>query len=104
MAQPKAKWRNLQLSSRVLSTVVLSLALAGQSLMAHDPHDPIVTVVASPNFAQDSTVFMVTGYLSVKVDQCRCYLVASGRLAGRATDVWHRLFAGVRPGSDYFRG
>jgi photosystem II stability/assembly factor-like uncharacterized protein len=35
--------------------------------MAHDPHDPIVTVVASPNFAQDSTLFATTDYLSVKL-------------------------------------
>jgi photosystem II stability/assembly factor-like uncharacterized protein len=35
--------------------------------MAHDPHDPIATVVVSPNFAQDSTAFLATGYLSVKL-------------------------------------
>lgn len=35
--------------------------------MAHDPHDPIVTVAVSPNFAQDSTAFATTDYLSVKL-------------------------------------
>jgi len=53
--------------SRTLFTAAVCLALAGQSLMAHDPHDPIVTVVASPNFAQDSTLFATTDYLSVKL-------------------------------------
>jgi photosystem II stability/assembly factor-like uncharacterized protein len=65
--QPEVKRRRFQVFSRVLSTVAICLTLAGQSLMAHDPHDPIVTVVASPNFAQDSTVFAATGYLSVKL-------------------------------------
>jgi len=53
-------------SARVLSAVAVCLAL-GQCLLAHDPHDPIVNVVASPNFAQDSTLFATTDYLSVKL-------------------------------------
>jgi photosystem II stability/assembly factor-like uncharacterized protein len=35
--------------------------------MAHDPHDPIITVAVSPNFAKDSTAFATTDYLSLKL-------------------------------------
>jgi hypothetical protein len=42
------------------------LALAGQALMAHDPHDPINAIAVSPNFAQDGTVFAATEALTVK--------------------------------------
>lgn len=53
--------------NRIISTVTVCLVIAGTSLMAHDPHDPIITVAVSPNFAQDSTVFAATDYLSVKL-------------------------------------
>ncbi len=53
--------------SRVLLSVAVCLAVGGESLMAHDPHDPIVTVAVSPNFAQDSTAFAATDYLSLKL-------------------------------------
>jgi photosystem II stability/assembly factor-like uncharacterized protein len=52
--------------SRILFSVAVCLFLAGESLMAHDPHDPIITVAVSPNFAQDSTAFAATDYLSIK--------------------------------------
>jgi hypothetical protein len=55
------------LFSRVLFSVAVWLALPGESLLAHDPHDPIVTVAVSPNFAQDSIVFAATDYLSIKL-------------------------------------
>ena len=53
--------------NRVLSSVAVCLAVGGGSLMAHDPHDPIVTVALSPNYAQDSTAFAATDYLSIKL-------------------------------------
>ena len=53
--------------SRVLFSAAVCLAVGGESLMAHDPHDPIVTVAVSPNFAQDYTAFAATDYLSLKL-------------------------------------
>jgi len=52
--------------SRVLFSVAVCLLLAGESLMAHDPHDPIITVAVSPNYAQDLTAFATTDVLSIK--------------------------------------
>jgi photosystem II stability/assembly factor-like uncharacterized protein len=46
---------------------VACLFLAGQSLRAHEPHDPITTVAVSPNFAQDQTVFAASDDLSIKI-------------------------------------
>jgi photosystem II stability/assembly factor-like uncharacterized protein len=42
--------------------LVASVSLAG----AHQPHDPMVTVAVSPNYAQDHTLLVATGALSVK--------------------------------------
>jgi photosystem II stability/assembly factor-like uncharacterized protein len=42
----------------------LSVALP---LLAHQPHDPVAVVAASPTYAQDRTVFMATDYLSVSI-------------------------------------
>jgi len=53
--------------NRVVFSVAVCLCLAATSLMAHDPHDPIVTVAVSPNFAQDSTIYAATDYLSIKL-------------------------------------
>jgi photosystem II stability/assembly factor-like uncharacterized protein len=53
-------------SNRYFWCTAACLILAGQSLMAHDPHDPMDTVALSPNFAQDQTIMVATGYLSVK--------------------------------------
>ena len=39
----------------------------GNCLWAHQPHDPIVAVAMSPNYAQDQTVLAATDYLSVTV-------------------------------------
>jgi photosystem II stability/assembly factor-like uncharacterized protein len=55
------------MNSRALFGVAVCLALANGPLLAHDPHDPIVTVAVSPNFAQDSTAFAATDYLSIKL-------------------------------------
>ena len=52
--------------SRALFSAAVCLLLAGQSLLAHDPHDPIITVAVSPNYAQDLTAFAATDYLSIK--------------------------------------
>ena len=53
--------------SRVLFSVAVCLAVGGEALMAHDPHDPIITVAVSPNYAQDYTAFATTDYLSLKL-------------------------------------
>src|SRR5579871_616828 len=45
---------------------VACLIFASQALMAHDPHDPISAIAASPNFAQDQTIFAATEALTVK--------------------------------------
>jgi photosystem II stability/assembly factor-like uncharacterized protein len=55
------------MSCRKMFGAVLYLAIAGGSLLAHDPHDPMVTVAVSPNFAQDSTALAATDYLSIKI-------------------------------------
>lgn len=52
---------------RVLSSVVAGLVWAGPALLAHQPHDPMITVAVSPNFAQDHTVFAATGTLTIKI-------------------------------------
>jgi|HubBroStandDraft_1064217.scaffolds.fasta_scaffold04135_6 hypothetical protein len=43
------------------------LLIAGSSLLAHDPHDPIAAVAISPNFAQDQTVLVATNGLTIKL-------------------------------------
>jgi photosystem II stability/assembly factor-like uncharacterized protein len=53
--------------NRVVFSVAVCLCLAATSLMAHDPHDPIVTVAVSPNFAQDSTIYAATDSLAIKL-------------------------------------
>jgi photosystem II stability/assembly factor-like uncharacterized protein len=57
----------MALSIRVLFSIVACLILANQSLLAHDPHDPMLNVAMSPNFAQDQTIFMATNQLSIKM-------------------------------------
>ncbi|HXM41057.1 MAG TPA: hypothetical protein VN924_07380 [Bryobacteraceae bacterium] len=52
---------------RVLFSAAVCLCLAVESLTAHDPHDPIVTVAVSPNFVQDSTIFAATDSLAIKL-------------------------------------
>ncbi len=46
--------------------VAACLFLAGGSLMAHDPHDPMAVVAISPNYAQDHTLLAATGGLSLE--------------------------------------
>ncbi len=55
------------MSNPLLLSIAVCLAVGSESLIAHDPHDPIVTVAVSPNFAQDSTAFAATDYLSIKL-------------------------------------
>jgi photosystem II stability/assembly factor-like uncharacterized protein len=57
----------MALPLRVLFSSVACLILANQSLRAHDPHDPMLNVALSPNFAQDQTIFLATNQLSIKM-------------------------------------
>jgi hypothetical protein len=56
----------MKLTARFPFRTIACLILAGQALMAHDPHDPMQAVAVSPNFANDQTVFAATGVLSLK--------------------------------------
>src|SRR5579862_7114707 len=56
----------MNLSLRFLIAAGVCFLIGSGSLLAHDPHDPIVTVAVSPNFAQDQTVFASTDLLSIK--------------------------------------
>jgi hypothetical protein len=55
------------MSTRVRVEALVCLAVAGLPLLAHDPHDPIVTVAVSPDYAQDRTVIAATDALSIKL-------------------------------------
>lgn len=57
---------SMKLPARFCLSASACLILAGQVLMAHDPHDPIAAVAVSPNYAQDQTVLAATGLLSLK--------------------------------------
>src|ERR1700691_6115033 len=57
----------MALPIRVLFSTAACLIFANQSLLAHDPHDPMYNVALSPNFAQDQTIFMATNQLSIKM-------------------------------------
>ncbi len=48
-------------------TPAIYVFLTAGALIAHQPHDPIVTVAVSPNFAQDQTVLAATDDLSIKI-------------------------------------
>src|SRR5579885_539246 len=59
-------------TTRILLAICISLAACLQILnspiaSAHQPHDPIVAVAVSPNYAQDATLFVSTGYVSVSL-------------------------------------
>jgi len=43
------------------------LIFAGQTLLAHDPHDPMDTIAFSPNFANDQTVYVATDAVTFKI-------------------------------------
>lgn len=43
----KANWRKVWMFHRVFLSVAIFLTVGGESLMAHDPHDPIVNVAVS---------------------------------------------------------
>jgi photosystem II stability/assembly factor-like uncharacterized protein len=49
-----------------LSCLSASLFLAAGSLLAHDPHDPMLMVAVSPNYANDQTLLAATGDLSLE--------------------------------------
>jgi photosystem II stability/assembly factor-like uncharacterized protein len=57
----------MALPIRVLCCTAACLILTNQSLLAHDPHDPMFNVALSPNFAQDQTIFVATNQLSIKM-------------------------------------
>src|SRR5579863_8701217 len=51
----------------VLFGTVACLISSNLSLLAHDPHDPMLAVAMSPNFAQDQTILVATNQLSIKM-------------------------------------
>jgi hypothetical protein len=52
---------------RVLLFLGICLIFAGLPLSAHQPHDPVDVIAASPNFAQDQTVIAGSDYLTVSI-------------------------------------
>lgn len=50
--------------SKTLPPIALLLAALSLPLAAHQPHDPMNVVAASPNFAQDQTLFVATNALT----------------------------------------
>jgi photosystem II stability/assembly factor-like uncharacterized protein len=54
--------------SKILRPLCVSacLSLAAGSLLAHDPHDPMLIVAVSPNYANDHTLLVATGNLSLE--------------------------------------
>jgi len=52
---------------RVFTALAAGLLLTTGILPAHDPHDPIVVVAISPNFANDQTILVATGGLTLKL-------------------------------------
>jgi len=59
-------YRDMKFTARFPLRTIACLILAGQALMAHDPHDPIQAIAVSPNFANDQTIFAASGLLSLK--------------------------------------
>ncbi|HLY19930.1 MAG TPA: BACON domain-containing carbohydrate-binding protein [Bryobacteraceae bacterium] len=49
------------------SAIAGCLFVAGGTLLAHDPHDPMQVVAISPNFAQDHTMLAASAGLTVKL-------------------------------------
>jgi photosystem II stability/assembly factor-like uncharacterized protein len=47
--------------------VVGALLWGSQAVRAHQPHDPMVTIAVSPNFAQDHTAFAASSALTIKI-------------------------------------
>ncbi len=60
-----AQFRLKLLMAVMLFTLLGIAAWPATSVYAHQPHDDVVNVVVSPNFAQDQTVFATTDLLSV---------------------------------------
>lgn len=52
---------------RSFTAFATGMLFTGGALLAHDPHDPMVVVAVSPNFAQDHTVLAATGGLTLKL-------------------------------------
>jgi photosystem II stability/assembly factor-like uncharacterized protein len=52
---------------RVIFSCGVGFYMASSCLLAHQPHDPMVAVAMSPNYAQDQTVLAATDYLSVTI-------------------------------------
>jgi len=52
--------------TRIFVCLAACLLLAGQSLLAHEPHDAIDVVAVSPNFAQDQTVLAAFDNFTIK--------------------------------------
>ncbi len=46
---------------------VLLLALAVSPVKAHQPHDPLLVIAMSPNYANDKTLLLATDYLTVSI-------------------------------------
>src|SRR5438270_5825486 len=52
--------------------LLCALPLALQPLAAHQPHDPMSVVAMSPNYAQDQTMFLGTGDLTMPLTISEC--------------------------------
>ena len=47
--------------------VLVVLGIVSIPLQAHQPHDPLLVVATSPNYAQDHTLLVATDYLTVSI-------------------------------------
>lgn len=66
MASGRASSKCFCLWASVLKRGSIGLVVAAmQPLLAHQPHDPMSVVALSPNYAQDQTVFVGTGALTM---------------------------------------
>ena len=54
--------------NRSFTVSICACLLFGARLLAHDPHDPMVAIAISPNYALDHTVLVATGELTLKLN------------------------------------
>ena len=59
--------RSYALNAPRLVSALLFLGIFTISLQAHQPHDPLLVVATSPNYAQDHTLLVATDYLTVSI-------------------------------------
>ena len=94
--------------TRFVFSTLACLILAHQSLLAHDPHDPMLYVALSPNFAQDQTIFTATNQLSIKMGVYALLKSTDGGVTWYVVQGMpiYRLIAGLvalRPGTPMIR-